>query len=74
MVVMTAIGPDASRFRDSTDVEKVLQRPKLGISFGLMGLQERAEVPGGRIDFESRPDGGSSLLARCPIASDQPLR
>jgi PAS domain S-box-containing protein len=36
-------------------------------SFGLLGMRERAQVSGGWIDIQGKPDGGSSVRVRIPV-------
>jgi len=47
------------------DVERV----RTGL--GLMGMRERAELAGGRLEIESAPGAGTTLRARFPLPSPQ---
>ncbi|MGZ6340839.1 MAG: histidine kinase, partial [Candidatus Limnocylindrales bacterium] len=40
--------------------------------FGLGGMRERAQVIGGRIEWQSRPGAGTTLRLRVPLEGDQP--
>ena len=37
-----------------------------GVGTGLLSMRERAELLGGTLNVESRPEGGTDLLARIP--------
>src|SRR3989338_10964586 len=39
-------------------------------SYGMIGMRERAEQLGGRIDFYSPPGGGFSVTVRLPLSAD----
>ena len=57
------------------DVPAAQRRATTGASLGLVGMEERAALAGGRIDLSSAPDGGTRLRARFPLAlsSDEPV-
>jgi signal transduction histidine kinase len=38
-----------------------------GSSFGLMGMRERVQLVGGRIEIRSEPQRGTEIRARFPI-------
>jgi PAS domain S-box-containing protein len=44
-------------------------RATRGDSFGLLGMKERAELTGGRLDIVSRPGQGSTVRAFFPLAA-----
>ena len=46
------------------DVPAMLVRASEGGSLGLLGMQERVQLAGGRIDIESRPGYGTEIRAR----------
>ena len=35
--------------------------------FGLVGMRERAEMGGGRLDLDSRPDHGTTIHVALPL-------
>jgi two-component system sensor histidine kinase UhpB len=41
---------------------------QLRSSLGLVGMRERAELVGGRVDIESAPGAGTTLRARFPLS------
>ncbi len=41
-------------------------------SFGLIGMRERAERLGGRVEIRRRDEGGTALVARLPITPTEP--
>ncbi len=47
------------------DVEAVLATPRSG---GLVGMQERAALLGGRLTIESRPGSGTQITAELPLS------
>jgi PAS domain S-box-containing protein len=51
------------------DPADVRRRAARGASFGVLGMQERVELLGGRIDVESRPGQGTSIRIRIPVVS-----
>lgn len=51
------------------DVPLVWQRAMRRGSFGLMGVQERVELIGGRLIVESAPGHGTTIGARFPLAA-----
>lgn len=48
------------------DVAAVRARANAGGSVGVLGMQERAALLGGRLEIESAPGGGTTLRARLP--------
>ncbi len=40
-------------------------------SFGLLGMRERAKALGGHLEMDSRPGGGTRVLARIPIPREE---
>ncbi len=50
------------------DVEAARGRAARGGSVGLLGMQERAELLGGRLSVTSVPDGGCEIRARFPLS------
>jgi signal transduction histidine kinase len=38
--------------------------------FGVRGMRERVELLAGRIEISSRPGGGTEVVARMPLGSD----
>lgn len=53
------------------DPAVVGQKIKRGEHLGLLGMTERVHGVGGRIDFESRPGGGSRIVVQMPLAPSQ---
>jgi two-component system sensor histidine kinase UhpB len=49
------------------DVAAARQRGLRGESLGLMGLQERVALVGGRIDIKSTPNEGTRIQAVFPV-------
>jgi signal transduction histidine kinase len=49
------------------DVDEACQRARTGHSLGILGMQERAELLGGELAFESRPGGGTTVRAWVPV-------
>ena len=49
------------------DVDEACQRARTGQSLGILGMQERAELLGGELAFESRPGGGTTVRAWVPV-------
>jgi signal transduction histidine kinase len=54
------------------DVQAAHERAAQGASLGLLGMQERAELVGGRIDIVSAPGRGTEIRARFPLPSAVP--
>ncbi len=55
------------------DVETARDRAAGGASLGLLGLQERVQLVGGRIEFHSTPGQGTEVRVQVPLApSDRP--
>ena len=50
------------------DVEAVRERARQGKSMGLLGMEERVSLLGGRFALESRPGSGSEIRAHFPLA------
>jgi signal transduction histidine kinase len=50
------------------DVAAARQRAVRGGSLGLLGMQERVSLLGGRITIESTPRGGSAIQVRIPLS------
>ncbi len=50
-------------------VRAAQKRASRGVSFGLLGMQERVRIVGGQIEIESRPKRGTTIRARFPLAS-----
>jgi PAS domain S-box-containing protein len=51
------------------DVDAARERASKGHSLGLLGMEERALLAGGRIEITSRPGSGTRVVARLPVAS-----
>jgi signal transduction histidine kinase len=49
------------------DVAEAYQLARTGGSLGILGMKERAEHLGGKVDFESRPGAGTTMTASVPI-------
>lgn len=49
------------------DLATTLPRVSSGTSLGILGMQERAELLGGSIAFESAPGAGTTVRARFPL-------
>lgn len=56
-----------STLRQRLATALVAQEP---VAFGLMGMQERARILGGRFEVEGRPDGGTRICAAFPIGEN----
>ncbi len=50
------------------DVSSALERAARGSSLGLVGMQERAQLVGGRLEIESSEDRGTRVRATFPLA------
>ncbi len=50
------------------DVKSAKRHALLGKSFGLLGMQERVALVGGRIDIESMPSRGTKVIAFFPLS------
>jgi len=59
-----AIRDDGTGF----DVAAARERAVRGGSLGLLGMQERVLLMGGRLDLQSTPGHGATLVARLPLA------
>ena len=51
------------------DVSAAMKRASRGASFGLFGMQERIRLIDGEIEINSKPNHGTTILARFPLAS-----
>jgi signal transduction histidine kinase len=49
------------------DVEAAYRRARTGGSLGILGMQERAELLGGKLVFESSPGTGTTVRASVPL-------
>jgi PAS domain S-box-containing protein len=45
--------------------------PATGKRLGLVGMRERAALAGGNLELESRPGGGTTVIARFPVPADR---
>ena len=50
-------------------VEEALNAPTAERRLGLTGMRERIESVGGKLDIESSPDAGTTLVARIPVVN-----
>lgn len=57
---------------DGVGFDSLLVRP--GEHLGLLGMRERAEALGGTLTIESRPGGGTTVVAEVPSADPNPDR
>jgi signal transduction histidine kinase len=55
------------------DVPAALERAGLGESLGILGMRERVQLLGGKLELKSWPGKGTKLLARFPITPTKPL-
>jgi signal transduction histidine kinase len=55
------------------DVGVALNRAAQGESMGLLGMQERTQLVGGKLEIEAQPGKGSVITARFPQKVGQPL-
>lgn len=53
------------------DVEEAYHRARTGGSLGILGMQERAELLGGELVFESRPGSGTTMKASIPLTESE---
>jgi signal transduction histidine kinase len=51
------------------DVTRVGRGTTLGGSFGILGMQERVALAGGRFELDSAPGRGTVVRARFPLAA-----
>ena len=51
------------------NVRTAQKRASRGVSFGLLGMQERVRLAGGEIEIKSKPNHGTMIRARFPLAS-----
>lgn len=65
--VRAIVEDDGSGF----DVEAMIQKPLSERRLGLMGMKERASLVGGRLDIESAPGAGTTVILYIPISSPQ---
>jgi signal transduction histidine kinase len=49
------------------DAPALLRAPATHGKLGLLGIQERAALAGGSVEFESRPGAGTTLFVRLPL-------
>jgi PAS domain S-box-containing protein len=49
------------------DVDKAVHQARRGASMGLLTMQERAQLVGGKIEFKSMPSQGTRICAQFPI-------
>ncbi|WP_165969150.1 sensor histidine kinase [Actinomadura sp. KC06] len=54
------------------DTQGAAGPPPPGAGLGLIGLRERLELVGGRLDAGPRPDGGFTVRARIPTTAEEP--
>ncbi len=52
------------------DAPALLRAPATQGKLGLLGIQERAALAGGSVEFESRPGAGTTLFVRLPLAPE----
>jgi two-component system sensor histidine kinase UhpB len=55
------------------DAEDSLARATGGASLGLLGMQERASLAGGKLEIASTPGQGTIICARFPLTSPKPF-
>jgi GAF domain-containing protein len=55
------------------DVNGALTRAARGESMGLLGMQERTQLLGGKLEIEAQPGKGSVITARFPLKVGHPL-
>ncbi len=55
------------------DVPSAFERAGLGESLGLLGMRERIQLLGGKMELDSTPEQGTRLLARFPLTPSRPL-
>ena len=55
---------------DGFNVEATLNGPAGERRLGLLGMQERAELVGGRLEIESAPGAGTTIIVRIPISPE----
>jgi len=53
------------------DVDEAFHRARTGNSLGILGMQERAELLGGELVFESSPGAGTTVRASVPLSAPQ---
>ena len=51
------------------DLEAVQRGAASGASFGVLGMEERVELLGGQIEFQSNPEHGTDIQVRFPLSS-----
>ena len=54
------------------DLSAVRQRALAGGSIGVLGMQERAALVGGRLDIDTAPGRGSTVRMVCPWRLAEP--
>ena len=55
------------------DVSNALERAGQGESLGLLGMRERVQLLGGKLEIETAPGEGTNLTARFPLTPAEPL-
>ena len=55
------------------DVGEALSRAAQGESLGVLGMQERVQLLGGKLDIKSGAGRGTVLNARFPMVPSQPI-
>lgn len=68
--VLLAVDDDGCGF----DLSECSRRDPRARGIGLMAMQERAALVHGRVEFETKPGGGTSVLVRIPSSSDRGQR
>ena len=64
------ITPAAATLRIADDGRGFAPEQLSGDRFGLVGLNERARLLGGRLDVESKPGQGTRIIAVVPLEAD----
>lgn len=54
------------------DSERLLQENNMRLSFGLTSMRERAEMVGGTLAIESRPQAGTTVFIQIPFVDQAP--
>ena len=52
------------------DLNAAQERAALGLSFGLLSMQERVQLVGGAIEIKSKPSKGTEIRAYFPLTSE----
>lgn len=53
------------------DVQEMKKHAGLGVSLGLLGMQERAQLLGGRLEIDSLPGKGTEIRAVFPLSGNE---